>query len=181
MMTLGCGRLERDGAAGPPGPTRSALPRLGALVLVGLSFVSMVGCGPPAKGRPMPGDKVDLEIKGAKVRVEVASDDLSRTNGLMYRERLAEDEGMLFVYSSLRELSFWMRNTLIPLSIAFLDDSGKILEIRDMQPKDESRTVSMYKVRYALEVNQGWFQRHGVHTGDAFVGFAEKVRAYQER
>ena len=68
-----------------------------------------------------------------------------------------------------------MRNTLIALSIAFIDDSGRILQIEDMKPKDERRTVSKDKVRYVLEMNQGWFERHGVTVGDIFVDFQEKV------
>ena len=151
-----------------------------ALVAVGLALMCMssAGCKPRLASRLMPGDSIDLEIKGKKLQVEVASDDLSRKNGLMYRKSLPESQGMIFVYPTPRKLQFWMRNTYIPLSIAFLDDRGKILEIQDMRPKDESHTVSKYSLRYALEVNQGWFQRNGVGVGDTFTDFDSRVRPF---
>jgi uncharacterized membrane protein (UPF0127 family) len=74
-----------------------------------------------------------------------------------------------------------MRNTPIPLSIAFLDDEGTIRQIEDLQPNDESTTSSKYRLRYALEVNQGWFQRHGIGVGDTIADFREKVGPYLPR
>ena len=99
----------------------------------------------------------------------------------MNRPSLPENEGMLFLFPQLEKQSFWMKNTLIPLSIAFLEDGGKILQIEDMKPKDESSTLSKYPVRYALEVNQGWFQRNGIAVGDAFSGFAAKIAKFKGR
>jgi uncharacterized membrane protein (UPF0127 family) len=103
-----------------------------------------------------------------RVRVEIADDDFERARGLMYRTALAEDRGMLFVFDEEQQLSFWMRNTLIPLSIAFMDSKGRIVDIQDMKPLDDDppHYVSAEPARYALEVNQGFFEERGVKVGD---------------
>lgn len=121
------------------------------------------------------GELIDLTVKDRPLRVEVASDELSRKLGLMDRRSLPESSGMLFVYAQADALGFWMHRTHIPLSIAFLSDDGKILQIEDMKPHDETHTRSNMKVRYALEVNQGWFRRNGIGVGDSIVDFREKV------
>jgi len=156
-------------------------PKLATLRLFPIALVVLgaVSCGRSIPPMPTSGDKIKLEIEGKELTVEVACDDLSRETGLMFRESLPESAGMIFVYDKAHKLSFWMRNTEVPLSIAFLDDTGKILQIEDMQPHDESRTVSMYQVRYALEVNQGWFERNGIGVGDTFTGFRDKVGPYR--
>ena len=100
------------------------------------------------------------------VRVEIAADVEARARGLMHREQLPDDEGMLFIYPEERPRSFWMKDTRIPLSIAFADSSGKIVRITDMRPLSTERTKSLYPARYALEMNQGWFERREVGRGD---------------
>ena len=109
------------------------------------------------------GDEVVL------VETEVADSDAERSKGLMYRKNLDEDEGMLFVFFEENTGGFWMKNTLIPLSIAFFDDDGKIVSIMDMDPcRKEPCKVYDPGVPYwgALEVNQGAFERWGVEEGD---------------
>ena len=103
-----------------------------------------------------------------RVRVEIADSPIEITRGLMYRTALAEDRGMLFVYPYEARLSFWMKNTLIPLSIAFIDAEGRIVDIQDMKPLDDDPPsyVSAKPARYALEVNQGFFEERGVKVGD---------------
>ncbi len=103
-----------------------------------------------------------------EVRVEIADDPYERARGLMYRTALGEDRGMLFVYPEEQELSFWMKNTLIPLSIAYIDSRGRINDILDMKPLDDRppHYVSSEPVQYALEVNQGFFEERGVRVGD---------------
>jgi len=124
---------------------------------------------------------IQLDMKGRKVTIEVARTFSSRKRGLMFRESLPEDRGMLFVYPEPDKLSFWMENTKVPLSIAFVDDHGKILQIEDMRPLDRGSVPSKYEVRYALEMNQGWFERAGVAVGDTLEGFERKVQWYLQR
>jgi len=103
-----------------------------------------------------------------EVRVEIADNPFERARGLMYRTALGEDRGMLFVYPGEQKLSFWMKNTLIPLSIAYIDSEGRIVDILDMKPLDDKSPhyVSSEPVQYALEVNQGFFEKRGVKVGD---------------
>jgi uncharacterized protein len=103
-----------------------------------------------------------------EVRVEVADDLAEQAKGLMDRTTLGENRGMLFVYPEERELSFWMKNTLIPLSIAFIDSERRIIDIQDMKPLDDKppHYVSAEPAQYALEVNQGFFEERDVRVGD---------------
>jgi len=120
--------------------------------------------------------EVVLWIKGTPVTVELAVTEEQHRTGLMYREELANNHGMLFVFESDRRLSFWMKNTSIPLSIAYIDKDGVIKEIYDMEPYSLQSVPSTYSVRYALEVDQGFFEKIGATTGDAIVfpdGFPE--------
>ncbi len=102
-------------------------------------------------------------------RLEIAADPDSRAQGLMFREELGEREGMVFVFPDSQQRSFWMRNTFVPLSIAFLGSDGTIREIYDMQPQSERLTRSRGSTRVAVEVLQGAFERAGVGVGDRFV------------
>ena len=103
-----------------------------------------------------------LTIGDAAVYVDIARTYPARQQGLMYRKSMPEDEGMLFVYPDSDMRSFWMKNTHIPLSLAY----GTILQLVDMQPLDESSHPSEKPAQYVLEVNQGWFEKHGVKVGD---------------
>jgi uncharacterized protein len=114
---------------------------------------------------------VTIDSSGGRkveVRVEIADDLPEQTRGLMERTALAEDRGMLFVYSDEEVRSFWMKNTLIPLSIAYMDSEGRIVDLQDMKPLDDDppHYVSAEPARYALEVNRGFFEEHGVEVGD---------------
>jgi uncharacterized protein len=85
---------------------------------------------------------------------------------MMWRTNMAEMEGMLFIFGEPHRASFWMRNTLLPLSCAYIDSAGVVLELRDMQPRDETGLeAETDRVQYVLEVNQGWFRRHGIDRG----------------
>ena len=108
-----------------------------------------------------------VAIKDRRLLVEVAATPTARMCGLSHRASLPEHQGMLFVFPNPRQLSFWMKDTKIPLSIAFLDDKGRILSIQKMVPMQvEERYHSPCPARYALEVNQGWFTKHGIDVGD---------------
>jgi uncharacterized membrane protein (UPF0127 family) len=104
--------------------------------------------------------------KIAAVKAEIARTQSERTNGLMYRKSVPDGEGMFFVFERDEVLSFWMKNTLVPLSIAFIASDGRIIEIKDMRPGDLNSVASSRSVRYALEVPVGWFSRAGVTSGD---------------
>ena len=107
-----------------------------------------------------------LRINQWEITVEIADTQETQEKGLMWRESMAEDHGMLFVYEKDAKKSFWMKNTKIPLSIAYIGADGTIREIYDMEPLSTRIVDSRYSVRYALEVNQGAFERHGIKEGD---------------
>lgn len=107
-----------------------------------------------------------LRIAQTPVLVEVADTNRSRQTGLMHRQFMAEHRGMLFVFSEPQALCFWMRNTLIPLSIAYIDEHAKVIDIFDMTPLDERSICSSAPAQFALEVNQGWFERNHIKVGD---------------
>ena len=104
------------------------------------------------------------------ITAEIASTPQSRMIGLMMRERLAPNHGMVFVFDDKSQHCFWMRNTVIPLSIAFIDDDGTVVSIADMSPKSEASTCPQRPVRYALEMDQGWFAKRGVTAGTKISG-----------
>lgn len=114
--------------------------------------------------------RANLEAGRHRIEVEVAADEQTRQLGLMYRSHLPAGQGMLFVYPSSLRICMWMRNTLIPLSVAFLDEEGRILNIEHMTPLNEESHCSVKPARYALEMNQGWFAGHGVKAGDRIEG-----------
>lgn len=99
------------------------------------------------------------------IHAEVAATPATRAAGLMMRERLGPNEGMLFVFQDKAQQCFWMRNTLIPLSIAFLDDDGRIVSVADMAPRSDDSHCSARPVRFALEMEQGWFARRALGGG----------------
>ena len=112
------------------------------------------------------GAKTRLTVGGQAFDVELAVTAEQRRQGLMFREQLGEREGMLFVFEQEQAVSFWMRDTPLPLSIAFIDARGMIVHMADMEPFSEAPVPSRFPVRYALEVNQGAFERAGVAVGD---------------
>ena len=116
-----------------------------------------------------------LEIRGERFRVEVVRTRQDQNNGLMHRKQIGSREGMLFVYPVDRRLAFWMKNTEIPLSLAYIDRNGQIIQFEDMQPLDATTIWSRISVRYALEVRQGVFKEIGVQIGDQ-IGFPENFR-----
>jgi uncharacterized membrane protein (UPF0127 family) len=104
------------------------------------------------------------------VRAEVAADFPSRAQGLMHRESLAPNSGMLFVFDEAAKHCMWMKNTLIPLSVAFLDEHGTILNIADMQPQTEEPHCASAPAVFALEMQRGWFSGRGIAPGTKIHG-----------
>ncbi len=100
-----------------------------------------------------------------RIRAEVADSESERELGLMHRESLAVNSGMLFVFENHQAYCFWMRNTPLPLSIAFIADDGTIVNIADMQPRSDDSHCAEKRVRFALEMPQGWFDQKGIKPG----------------
>ena len=109
-------------------------------------------------------EKISIESLFSKI--EVVSNSQERKLGLMYRENLPDDNAMFFIWEYKKKQCMWMRNTYIPLNVAYLDSSGKILEIYDMVPLSDESVCSKKRVRYALEVNLNWFEDNNILVGD---------------
>ena len=120
-----------------------------------------------------------LKVAGKVITVELARTPSERGLGLMYRRQLPEDYGMLFVFPEEDYLTFWMKNTYIPLSIAFMSTEGTITQIESMEPLSLSSHDSKEKARYALEMLEGWFERHNVKVGDKVELPPERVSSRQ--
>ena len=109
---------------------------------------------------------IKLYLGSAELTVEIADENHERQAGMMHRTTMPENEGMLFVFPYPHQSGFWMKNTIVPLSIAYIDPASRVIEIHDMQPGNtntvESRSA---RVQYALEVNQGWFAKNGIKPG----------------
>jgi uncharacterized membrane protein (UPF0127 family) len=137
-----------------------------------LFLVLIFSCAGPAGSqgatdRPNPPlATADLRIGSALVKAEIADSELERNRGLMFRKSLADGRGMLFVFEKDTPIAFWMKNTLIPLSLAYLSSDGTIIQILELVPQSMEPRASERSVRYALEVPAGWFERVGVKVGD---------------
>jgi uncharacterized membrane protein (UPF0127 family) len=104
------------------------------------------------------------------IEAEVAANDPERQQGLMYREKMGNNAGMVFVFDQPVKQCMWMKNTLLPLSVAFLDEQGKVINIEDMQPKTLESHCSARPARYALEMNLGWFRQKNIKPGITIGG-----------
>ena len=117
-------------------------------------------------GEPKRNKILPINVAGIELEVELATTFEEQSLGLMYRDKLEENGGMLFVYPRENVLSFWMKDTRIPLSIAFIKADGRIIQIESMKPNSLDTHVSKEKAKYALEMNEGWFRIHNVREGD---------------
>jgi hypothetical protein len=145
----------------------------GLAALVTLFVVSLAGAGSALAASPLP--TTTLTINGHRITAEVATTPDERATGLMNRFSLQPDHGMLFVFEKPEPLSFWMKNTYIPLSIAFIDGGGLIVNIEDMAPQTSTTHWSRGPALYALEMRKGWFVERGIKAGDRVEGVG-KVR-----
>jgi uncharacterized membrane protein (UPF0127 family) len=141
VILLACVAVACSGGDGNPVPTGSD-----GAPLTRITFVSKEG------------DEIDLFV-------EVVDTPEKRGRGLMFRQSMAENQGMLFVFEQEGQYSFYMRDTPLPLSIAFIEGEGDIIEIEDMQPLTEDLHSPDEPYLYAVEVNQGWFARNGITAG----------------
>jgi uncharacterized membrane protein (UPF0127 family) len=114
--------------------------------------------------------EIVVTVGGHKLTAEVASTDAQRTTGLMHRRMLPENRGMLFVFADVATHAMWMMNTYVPLSVAFLDRDGTIINIEDMQPHTQTPHAAAKPAKYALEATQGWFAKRGIKPGTKVEG-----------
>jgi len=137
------------------------------LVVSAAPFLTGTSCHPrPKSDLPV----VALKVDGHEIWAEVANKEATRSSGLMFRQEMDWDNGMLFVFPDSATRAFWMKNTLIPLSIAFMDSNGKILNTEEMVPQSEQSIWSNGPAKFALEMNGGWFTKEGVKPGDVMEG-----------
>ena len=104
------------------------------------------------------------------IQAELVANDRDRQQGLMFREKMGQNEGMVFVFDAPATVCMWMKNTPLPLSVAFIDETGKIINIEDMKPQTTESHCAKKPVRYALEMNQGWFKQKNIKPGSAIGG-----------
>ena len=114
--------------------------------------------------------RMDLSAGLHRINAEVAADQSSRMQGLMHRREMPANQGMLFVFTHAERHCMWMRNTYLPLSVAFLDENGRILNIENMQPHSEINHCAAGPARFALEMNNGWFSSKGIKAGQRISG-----------
>jgi uncharacterized protein len=119
-----------------------------------------------------------LKVGPHPLTVELAASEPEREKGLMFREKLGKDDGMLFVFDELAYHSMWMKNTLIPLSVAFLSDDGTILNVLDMEPQTLDSHSAAGPARYAIETNKGWFAAKKIKAGDKVTGLPKPFRNF---
>jgi len=134
--------------------------------IVAFSAPSASAQGQPQLNLPV----VQLSAGMHGIRAQVAATPDQRATGLMFRREMPPHEGMLFVFEQASVQCFWMKNTLLPLSIAFLADDGTVVNIADMQPQSLDSHCSTKPVRYVLEMNQGWFAKRGIKPGFKLAG-----------
>jgi uncharacterized membrane protein (UPF0127 family) len=128
------------------------------LCLAGLTLLLLCGCPE--------GEHSTIRVGNHEISVEVAADNATRRRGLMERESMPPDHGMLFIFPHEKVLGFWMKNTPLPLSIAYADKQGTIVRIADLEPHSTDGVSSIRPALYALEMNRGWFKKNGVIEGD---------------
>jgi uncharacterized membrane protein (UPF0127 family) len=126
----------------------------------------------PAAAQQLP--VVELKAGMHLIRAEVAADYASRGRGLMHRKSLAPNAGMLFIFDGAALHCMWMKNTYIPLSVAFIDEKGEIVNIADMQPHNEQSHCASRPALYALEMTRGWFAERGIKAGARLGGIPPK-------
>ena len=120
--------------------------------------------------------RLELTAGFHRIEAEVAADQANRMQGLMHRRSMPSNQGMLFVFNQADQHCMWMRNTPLPLSVAFLDEQGRILNIEDMKPETETNHCAAGSARFALEMNLGWFSSKGLKPGLRIGGIEKSPR-----
>lgn len=138
--------------------------------LLCLSFLMSGAAAWSQDGPQLKLPRVDLTAGMYRIDAQVAATPQARTVGLMFRKEMPVNEGMLFVFEQPSAQCFWMKNTLLPLTAAFLADDGTIVNLADMKPQTEDSHCSARPVRYVLEMHQGWFDKRGIKAGARLSG-----------
>jgi uncharacterized membrane protein (UPF0127 family) len=120
---------------------------------------------------------MELSAGPYRIEAEIANTEESRELGLMHRKQMAANHGMLFVFASPEQYCMWMKNTLIPLAVAFLDEDGKIVNIEEMRPQTEDVHCSSAPAKFALEMNARWFKSRGIDAGSSIGGIKQAPQA----
>ena len=119
---------------------------------------------------------MELSAGFHRIEAEVAANQENRALGLMHRKSMGSNQGMLFVFPVAARHCMWMRNTLIPLAVAFLDDEGRIINVEEMKPQTENNHCAAAPARFALEMNKGWFAAKGIQNGMRIGGVEKSPR-----
>jgi uncharacterized membrane protein (UPF0127 family) len=152
-------------------------------ILVTSLALTLVACQPSQESPPLASAETyfPIAIEGAPLQLQLALSSAEQQKGLMQRDSLAEDHGMLFLFERPNQRAFWMRNTRIPLDIGYFDASGQLLEIHKLYPYDETSVPSNSRqVLIAIETNRGWYAAHGIRPG-AQIDIAALQQALQRR
>jgi uncharacterized membrane protein (UPF0127 family) len=138
--------------------------------LLALSALALLGGAALAQDGPQKLPSIKLSAGMHVIQAEVAQSPHERSTGLMFRKTMATNDGMLFVFDQPGQQCFWMKNTLLPLSIAFISDDGSITNIEAMKPQALDSHCSTKEVRFVLEMNEGWFAKRGIKPGMKIQG-----------
>jgi len=157
--------LLRAAAAATRLPMR--ITRIDLIVAIAATLTALPACAQQGN-RALPTRPLTAGVH--LITAEIAADEPSRETGLMYRRELQPNHGMLFVFEHLEKACMWMRNTLLPLSVAFVDGDGRIVNIEEMQPGTEQLHCAQREVPYALEMAGGWFSERGLKPGQTVIG-----------
>ncbi len=152
----------------------------GAFVAVLAPMFAMAMLAGQAQARPN-GDWISLKIGAFEVQAEVAATADKRSRGLMFRESLPDNHGMLFVFEGPSKICMWMKNTPLPLTVAFIDAAGTILNLEDMRPHTEQPHCAAAEATYALEMERGWFSDRGLAAGRQVRGLPPAAAAIRPR
>lgn len=146
--------------------------RLDRILREGFLILALAGlfAGAKAAGADEAMKTIAVKVGTHALKVEIAATDAQRERGLMFRKSMPRDVGMLFTFDEPGYHAMWMKNTLIPLSVAFIDNEGRILNVVDMEPETLDAHAAAGPARYAIETNKGWFAERGIKAGEKVAG-----------
>jgi uncharacterized membrane protein (UPF0127 family) len=154
---------------------QNILTHLRALFACAMALLALIFAPPSVAQEPQTDlQRTVIQAGMFQIDAQIASTPQQRQIGLMFRKDMPTHEGMLFIFEEPQKQCFWMKNTLLPLTAAFVDDDGTVVNLVDMQPQTTDSHCSEKPVRYVLEMNQGWFAKKGLKAGNRLSGVAFK-------